>query len=115
MLDRAAPLIRISATALRWLLAIALASTALGASATNQPCSGKKGGVSHCAGSTFVCNDGSISGSKKACSMSAGGRSEMTISPATDDCLCRNRQMCVGPRGGVYCYSDSGAKSYRRN
>lgn len=46
--------------------------------------------------------------------MSAGGRSEMTISP-TDDCLCRERQMCVGPRGGLYCYSDSGKKSYRRN
>lgn len=33
-----------------------------------QPCSGKKGGVSHCNGSKFVCNDGSISASKKICS-----------------------------------------------
>ncbi|AWO15071.1 hypothetical protein [Acinetobacter baumannii] len=33
-----------------------------------QPCSGKKGGVSHCDGSKFVCNDGSISASKKICS-----------------------------------------------
>ncbi|EPN2069656.1 YdcA family protein [Acinetobacter baumannii] len=32
-----------------------------------QPCSGKKGGVSHCDGSKFVCNDGSISASKKIC------------------------------------------------
>lgn len=115
MSDRAVPLTHFSATALRWFLASALASTVLGAAATNQPCSGSKGGVSHCAGATFVCNDGSISGSKKVCSMSAGGRSEMTISPAADDCLCRDRQMCVGPRGGVYCYSDSGKKSYRRN
>ncbi|HCT5802112.1 hypothetical protein ACJBLD_17190 [Acinetobacter nosocomialis] len=33
-----------------------------------QPCSGKKGGISHCDGSKFVCNDGSISASKKICS-----------------------------------------------
>ncbi|MGM7368481.1 hypothetical protein GNY86_20310 [Acinetobacter baumannii] len=33
-----------------------------------QPCSGKKGGVSHCDGSKFVFNDGSISASKKICS-----------------------------------------------
>ncbi len=30
-----------------------------------QPCSGKKGGISHCDGSKFVCNDGSISASEK--------------------------------------------------
>lgn len=33
----------------------------------SQPCSGSKGGVSHCDGSKFVCKDGSISGSKKIC------------------------------------------------
>jgi hypothetical protein len=33
-----------------------------------QPCSGKKGGISHCSGGKFVCNDGSISKSKKTCS-----------------------------------------------
>lgn len=38
--------------------------------ATNQPCSGKKGGVSHCSGGKFVCKDGSISASKKTCSRS---------------------------------------------
>ncbi|AWI51386.1 hypothetical protein DDU33_07760 [Actinobacillus porcitonsillarum] len=32
-----------------------------------QPCSGKKGGISHCSGGKFVCNDGSISASKKKC------------------------------------------------
>lgn len=32
-----------------------------------QPCSGKKGGVSHCAGDKFVCQDGSISKSKRIC------------------------------------------------
>ena len=43
------------------LLALLLASAA---HAGNKPCSGKKGGVSHCAGGKHVCNDGSISGSK---------------------------------------------------
>lgn len=35
--------------------------------AKNHPCSGKKGGVSHCENGKFVCNDGSISKSKKTC------------------------------------------------
>ncbi len=35
--------------------------------AKNYPCSGKKGGVSHCENEKFVCNDGSISKSKKIC------------------------------------------------
>ena len=39
----------------------------LTAMAANKPCSGKKGGISHCSGEKFVCNDGTISKSKKAC------------------------------------------------
>ncbi|MDN7390863.1 hypothetical protein QZL00_22535 [Escherichia coli] len=36
------------------------------ADAGRKPCSGSKGGISHCtAGGKFVCNDGSISASKK--------------------------------------------------
>jgi hypothetical protein len=38
------------------------------ASAANYPCSGRKGGVSHCMGQYFVCNDGTTSQSKKICS-----------------------------------------------
>lgn len=35
----------------------------------NKPCSGKKGGIKHCTPEgKFMCNDGSISGSKKKCS-----------------------------------------------
>lgn len=34
-----------------------------------QPCSGKKGGISHCEKGKFVCNDGSVSKSKKVCKM----------------------------------------------
>lgn len=34
-----------------------------------QPCSGSKGGISHCtSGGAFVCNDGSLSQSKRFCS-----------------------------------------------
>lgn len=32
-----------------------------------QPCSGGKGGIKHCQAGKFVCNDGSISASKKVC------------------------------------------------
>lgn len=32
-----------------------------------KPCSGKKGGISHCQGTQFVCKDGSLSASKKSC------------------------------------------------
>lgn len=33
-----------------------------------QPCSGSKGGISHCDGGRFACNDGSYSASKRTCS-----------------------------------------------
>ncbi|UNU74121.1 hypothetical protein LU293_04285 [Moraxella nasovis] len=32
-----------------------------------QPCSGKKGGISHCSNGKFVCKDGTISKSEKVC------------------------------------------------
>lgn len=52
------------------LLAFTLSASA--ANATNTPCSGKKGGVSHCMGKYFICNDGSTSQSKKNCSGNSG-------------------------------------------
>lgn len=33
----------------------------------NYPCSGKKGGISHCQAGHFLCKDGSTSGSKQVC------------------------------------------------
>lgn len=48
-------------------IAVVMASTAVDARG-RQPCSGKKGGISHCSGKFFVCNDGSTSQSKKTCS-----------------------------------------------
>lgn len=47
--------------------ALLLAGPALG---KNYPCSGSKGGVSHCENGRFVCNDGSISQSKRTCTAS---------------------------------------------
>lgn len=49
------------------MIALALSLASAPALARNEPCSGKKGGVSHCSGGKFVCKDGSISASKKTC------------------------------------------------
>lgn len=58
------------------LITILMMSTMMVASADadargRQPCSGKKGGISHCTkDGKFVCRDGSISKSKKKCTSS---------------------------------------------
>lgn len=36
----------------------------------NTPCSKSKGGVNHCEGAKYICNDGSTSKSKTSCSSS---------------------------------------------
>jgi hypothetical protein len=43
---------------------LAISTVAL---AKNYPCSKKKGGVSHCQGTLFICKDGSASQSKQNC------------------------------------------------
>lgn len=48
---------------------IVWALTLATAHAANYPCSKSKGGVSHCNGQYFVCNDGTVSRSKKICSV----------------------------------------------
>ena len=50
------------------IMTLVLAMTGMPALAANTPCSGKKGGISHCRGDKFVCKDGSTSASKKKCS-----------------------------------------------
>jgi len=55
------------------LLLISLSLLPMAGQAANTPCSGKKGGISRCNGTKFVCNDGSISRSKKDCSVVFGG------------------------------------------
>lgn len=95
-------------------IAVGIASPAL---AANKPCSGKKGGISHCAGGKFVCNDGSISGSKKYCSAPNSPAQGLKSAPKASSgtgCDCRSGVFCTGPRGGTYCYTDSGKKSYVR-
>lgn len=87
------------------------------AHAANYPCSGSKGGVAKCAGPRFVCNDGSISGSKKNCSAQLGLMAQPLLaapSANASGCSCRSGAMCTGPRGGRYCTDDSGRKSYER-
>lgn len=98
-----------------WGLALAMGLSA--AHAANTPCSGRKGGVDYCMQGRFVCKDGSLSASKKICS--APGRSApQRLLPAPDtapeSCSCRGGNICTGPRGGQYCLSDSGRKSYLR-
>lgn len=101
------------------LLAV-LCMLATTAQAANYPCSGSKGGVAHCAGAQFVCNDGSISGSKKVCSGAQGaGAARALLAPQRaaavgGDCSCRAGNICTDPRGGQYCISDSGRKNYVR-
>jgi hypothetical protein len=85
--------------------------------AGNTPCSGKKGGIDRCDGELFLCNDGSISASKKSCSAMYGGQSQarpQTLLQSDDGCACGTSSFCTGPRGGVYCLTPSGNKSYRR-
>lgn len=96
----------------------AAALTAGDISAANYPCSGGKGGVARCNGALFICNDGSISGSKKNCSAELGVPALNLVSPKQavegGACSCRSNSICTGPRGGQYCLSDTGAKSYVR-
>lgn len=100
-------------------LSVVLAFSA-GALAANLPCSGKKRGIAGCQGETFICNDGSVSGSKKSCSQYMGtvgllGQASENMKQTPDGhCTCRNGAYCVGPRGGKFCLTDSGAKSYLR-
>ncbi|MFG1364631.1 YdcA family protein [Xanthobacter versatilis] len=55
------------------LVLILLSLAAYPAFATNTPCSGKKGGISHCRGAMFVCIDDSTSASKQDCRTYEGG------------------------------------------
>lgn len=86
--------------------------------AANTPCSGRKGGISHCAGDTFICNDGSTSASRKSCAIYTGqagsGAMRGNLSGDTATCSCRSHTYCTGPRGGRYCMTDGGNKSYLR-
>ncbi|KAA6204322.1 MAG: hypothetical protein DU429_08730 [Candidatus Tokpelaia sp.] len=91
--------------------ALFLAGDAL---AQNTPCSGKKGGIAACRGTKFLCNDGSLSASKKICGVDEEGRTQ-AMQPADkngESCTCRAGLYCTGPRGGRFCLTDENAKYY---
>lgn len=49
-----------------------------------QPCSGSKGGIAHCTSDGhFVCNDGSLSQSKRFCSGYGSSESSNRVKPST--------------------------------
>lgn len=100
-------------------IAAALGLSSLEAIAANTPCSGRKGGIAGCDGDLFLCNDGSISGSKKNCSAYMGMGRAPAAAPQqllnnSSGCTCGTSTFCTGPRGGVYCLTPSGKKSYVR-
>lgn len=107
---------------MKWLALVVLLLALSSNAAANTPCSGSKGGISHCIGGRFLCNDGSFSASKRVCSGFPDGQrasralmqSPQRSAPAVGDCSCRSGAICTGPRGGQFCYSDSGRKSYLR-
>ncbi|MDU9030250.1 hypothetical protein [Pseudomonas mediterranea] len=102
---------------LRSSVAILLLIFSASAVAANTPCSGRKGGIAGCDGDTFLCNDGSISASKKSCSAVLGLRNDarpQSLLKQADGCQCGSGNYCVGPRGGVYCLTPGGSKSYKR-
>lgn len=67
---------------MKWCVALLLLACG-SAQASNYPCSGKKGGIAHCLGQYFVCNDGSTSQSKKDCRTYPGGHNK-SDGPAAD-------------------------------
>ncbi|MCX7107935.1 MAG: DNA/RNA non-specific endonuclease [Methylococcales bacterium] len=63
------------------ILLFALLLLPLSTIAGGKPCSGKKGGISHCEGTQFVCNDGSSSKSTKDCSSYISGNTTQKAAP----------------------------------
>ena len=100
-------------------LALAFSFVTTNGLAANTPCSGRKGGIAGCDGDAFLCNDGSISASKKSCSAYTGTRRSQpmaqSLQGASTECACGSGAFCTGPRGGVYCLTPGGKKSYRRH
>lgn len=54
-------------TPIRLLLTLVALTISTATVAANTPCSGRKGGVSHCDNGRFICNDGTVSQSKRLC------------------------------------------------
>lgn len=41
-----------------------------------------------------------------------GANTSSSLPPAVDDCACRDHRVCIGPKGGRYCFSAAGKKKY---
>lgn len=67
-----------------FVISLLLTTQTADAARGRQPFSGSKGGISHCtSGGAFVCNDGSLSQSKRFCSgYSADPNLQTSIGPA---------------------------------
>lgn len=101
---------------MRWLILVVALGLSSAALAANQPCSRGKGGIARCDGALFVCNDGSISGSKRNCAAERGGGSAplRAVGNVASECPCGSGKLCTGPRGGQFCMTAGGNKSYRK-
>lgn len=96
-----------------FLLALLLIAAHQSGVAANTPCSGKKGGVSHCAGAEFICNDGSASASKKVCSMSSRQQLLPLAKDEKDDgdgCSCRSHRYAPGRAAGSSAIRTAGTR-----
>ena len=62
---------------------------------SSAPCSGKKAGISHCNGSQFICNDGSVSKSTKDCSSYLSGKQQQT-NPVTSQTVINSPSVAQG-------------------
>lgn len=86
---------------MRLLMLVAMMLISVAAAAANTPCSGKKGGIERCVGEQFLCRDGSISASKRSCSVSDAGAASLATKPAAASgngtCNCRDGFFCRPP------------------
>ena len=84
-------------------IAVLLALLSASAVAANTPCSGKKGGIDRCDGDLFLCNDGSISGSKKSCAAMYGNQGQsrpQTLLHSDDGCAVARVRFAPGHGAG---------------
>lgn len=64
-----------------------------------QPCSGSKGGIAHCTpDGRFVCNDGSLSQSKRFCSGYGSSEASNKVKPSTSSSKAQTKKMTTAKK-----------------
>lgn len=64
-----------------------------------QPCSGSKGGIAHCTSDgRFVCNDGSLSQSKRFCSGYGSSQASNRVKPSTSTRKTQTKKVTTATR-----------------